>query len=154
RAVASRGPTTAEPSTAESSTADAVRQGAVMSQVKPSELYTAARLADALVYAVGVAGVVGGGLLFQQDRLGLALVAWALTFCVGAGLRLVAWATKGVAQMLQRSDTIIEELARLSDEQRRATPSSEPGAQGPSSQRSFPPGERPRDPYQRWGGWH
>lgn len=121
-----------------------------MSQVKPSELYTAARLADALVYVVGVAGVVGGGLLFQQDRLGLALVAWALTFCVGAGLRLVAWSTKGVAQMLQRSDTIIEELARLSHEQHQTAPPAE-GHQRPSGSGASP---RRADPYERWGGWH
>lgn len=122
-----------------------------MADVKPTELYTAARLADALVYAVGVAGVVGGGLLFQQEQLGLALVAWALTFCVGAGLRLVAWTTKGVAQMLQRTDQLVEEVSRLSDEQRRTPPpppsESDQGSQ--SSRRRGPP-----DPYQRWGGWH
>lgn len=125
-----------------------------MSQVKPSELYTAARLTDALVYVVGVAGVVGGGLLFQQDRLGLALVAWALTFCVGAGLRLLSWATKGVAQMLQRTDTVIEELGRLSHDQRQAASGrGEPRSQGSGSPPSAPSERRP-DPYERWGGWH
>lgn len=123
-----------------------------MAEVKPSELYTAARIADALVYAVGVAGVVGGGLLFQQEQLGLALVAWALTFCVGAGLRLVAWTTKGVAQMLRRTDHLVEEVARLSHEQRQAPPSSPLSDDAPQGQprRSG----STRDPYQRWGGWH
>lgn len=126
-----------------------------MSQVKPSELYTAARLTDALVYVVGVAGVIGGGLLFQQDRIGLALVAWALTFCVGAGLRLLAWTTKGVAQMLQRTDTVIEEVGRLSYEQRQtASPApGDPRSQGSSSSPRAPSERRP-DPYERWGGWH
>lgn len=120
-----------------------------MSEVKPSELYTAARVSDALVYAVGVAGVVGGGLLFQQEQLGLALVAWAMTFCVAAGLRLLAWTTKGVAQMLQRSDRLIEEVGHLAHEQRQSPPASGRGEAPPASPRGGPP-----DPYERWGGWH
>lgn len=121
-----------------------------MTEVKPSELYTAARISDALVYAVGVAGVVGGGLLFQQDQLGLALVAWAMTFCVAAGLRLLAWTTKGVAQMLQRSDRLIEEMGHLAREQRQGPPASAGGeAPSPSPRR-----DGPSDPYERWGGWH
>jgi hypothetical protein len=120
-----------------------------MAEVKPSELYTAARVADALVYAVGVAGVVGGGLLFQQDELGFALVAWALTFCVGAVLRLVAWTTKGMAQMLRRTDHLVEEVARLSHEQRQAPASPPLTDEGSQPRRRSAP-----DPYQRWGGWH
>lgn len=120
-----------------------------MAEVKPSELHTAARISDALVYAVGVAGVVGGGLLFQDEQLGLALVAWAVTFCVAAGLRLLAWMTKGVAQMLQRSDRLIEEVGHLSREQRHTPPETSHERTQPSSERRGPP-----DPYQRWGGWH
>lgn len=120
-----------------------------MAEVKPSELYTAARISDALVYAVGVGGVVGGGLLFQDEQLGLALVAWAVTFCVAAGLRLLAWMTKGVAQMLQRSDRIIEEVGHLSREQRHTPPETSREQAQPPSQRRGPP-----DPYERWGGWH
>lgn len=120
-----------------------------MTEVKPSELYTAARISDALVYAVGVAGVVGGGLLFQGGQLGLALVAWAMTFCVAAGLRLLAWMAKGVAQMLQRSDRLIEEVDHLAREQRQSPPDPSGGQQTPPSPRRGPP-----DPYERWSGWH
>lgn len=117
-----------------------------MNQVKPSELYTAARIADALVYAVGVAGAVAGGLLYtQQDALGFTLVAWVLTFCVGAGLRLVAWSTKGVAQLLERTDRLLDEVGHLARSQ-----AQEPQAPPPPGQS----GRRPPDPYERWGGWH
>lgn len=119
-----------------------------MTEVKPSELYTAARISDALVYAVGVAGVVGGGLLFQDEQLGLALVAWAMTFCVAAGLRLLAWMTKGVAQMLQRSDRLIEEVGHLSREQRQAPSTPDQGDSSPQAS----PRRGPSDPYERWGG--
>lgn len=125
-----------------------------MDQVKPSELYTAARIADALVYAAGVAGVVAGGLLYvQTGELGFTLVAWVLTFCVGAGLRLIAWSTKGVAQLLERTETLIEEVAHLARSERQA-PAAPPASREP---RSGEPGSgepRPRDPYERWGGWH
>ncbi len=113
------------------------------SGIKPSELYTAARIADALVYAVGIAGVVAGALLFQEGYPGFTLVAWALTFGVGAGLRLIAWSAKGVAQLLERTEALVEELGGL---QRRLA----------SAERSSPPPQvdPDRDPYRRWGGHH
>jgi hypothetical protein len=49
-----------------------------MDPVKPRELVTAARVADALVYAAGVAGIVAGAMLFRDDQVGFAVVAWAL----------------------------------------------------------------------------
>jgi len=113
------------------------------SAVKPSELYTAARIADALVYAAGIAGVVAGGLLFQEGYPGFTLVAWALTFCVGAGLRLIAWSAKGVAQLLERTDALVDEVGHL---QRRLAQSGPPSA----PQQVDPD----RDPYRRWGGFH
>jgi hypothetical protein len=112
-----------------------------MEHVRPSQLRTAARVADALVYAVGVAGVVAGGLLWRDGDVAFAVVAWAVTFVAGAGLRLAAWLTRGVAQLLDRSERISDELAALRADhvvaERRA-----PEAVDPYS----------RD---RWGsGWH
>lgn len=111
-----------------------------MERVKPSELTTAARVADALVYAAGVAGVVAGGLLFRQGETGFAAVAWCLTFIAGAGLRLASAATRALAQLLIRTEELADDIAAL----RRAQP--------PAS--AADPPTTP-DPYRRWGDrWH
>ena len=108
-----------------------------MDSVKPSELRTAARIADALVYAAGVAGIVAGALLFTSGQVPFAVIAWILTFVAGAVLRLVAWGTRALADLLLRSDRIERSLDDL-----RADRVAETGASR---------GERP-DPYGRWGG--
>lgn len=113
-----------------------------MDRVRPRELQVAARIADALVYAVGAAGVLAGGLLFREDGLGFAVVAWALTFVGGAALRLAAWAARALAELLVRSERIESDLAALLRDRGAAPP---------------PPRERedaPPDPYRRWGGFH
>lgn len=74
-----------------------------MERGSASQLRTGARIADALVYAAGVAGVIAGGLLLQRGDIGFAVVAWSLTFVAGAGLRLVAWIARGVAELLVRN---------------------------------------------------
>ena len=79
-----------------------------METVTGAQLRTAARVADALVYTVGVAGVVAGGLLLRRDDLGFAIVAWGLTFVAGAGLRLLAWIARGVAELLVRQSRLAE----------------------------------------------
>lgn len=112
-----------------------------MERVKPQELLTAARIADALVYAAGVAGVIAGGLLFREGETAFAFVAWVVTFIAGAGLRLAAWASRALAELLQRSARVEEDLARLLAQGRAADPPA-PGSE-----------DRP-DPYRRWGGWH
>jgi hypothetical protein len=84
-----------------------------MEPVQPRELATGARVAEALVYAVGVAGVLAGGLLFQQDQIGFAIVALALTFVAGVALRLAAWAARALAILLIRTERMDEELTRL-----------------------------------------
>jgi hypothetical protein len=111
-----------------------------MDAVKPRELYAAARLADALVYGAGVAGVIAGGLLFRDGNAGFAVVAWALTFVAGAALRLAAWGARALADLLLRSERIEAELARLAREQPRHPSGDDARA--------------PVDPYRRWGGWH
>ncbi|MBA2529562.1 MAG: hypothetical protein H0V19_06300 [Euzebyales bacterium] len=111
-----------------------------MEPVRPSQLVVSARVADALVYAVGIAGVVAGGLLLRRGEMGFAIVAWSLTFVAGAGLRLAAWLARGVAELLARQSRMEDDLAAL----RRADLDSPPG-----------PAEGPPDPYRRWGpGWH
>lgn len=118
------------------------RSGSVagMEPVKPRELVTAARVADALVYAAGVAGIVAGGLLFRDDQAGFAVVAWALAFVAGAALRLAAWCARALAQLLLRTERLIEDVAALREQ--RPPPA------------VSPPEELPPDPYRRWGGWH
>lgn len=97
----------------------------------------AARVADALVYVAGVAGIAAGGLLFRDGESAFALVAWILTFAAGAALRLSAWAAKALAQLLVASERIEADLAILRREQAADLPA---------------PGD---DPYgRRWGGWH
>lgn len=113
-----------------------------MEQTRLRELRLAARIADALVYAVGGAGVLAGGLLFRDDALGFAVVAWALTFVAGAGLRLAAWAARALAELLERSRRMEADLAALLRD--RAV---EPRA-GDEREGSTP------DPYRRWGGFH
>lgn len=84
-----------------------------MDSVKPRELATAARVADGLVYVAGVAGVVAGAVLFREDNVAFAMVAWVLTFVAGAVLRLAAWSARGVAQLLERSERIERDVATL-----------------------------------------
>lgn len=113
-------------------------------QVRPHELIVAARVADGLVYAVGGAGVLAGGLLFRDGGIGFALVAWALTFVAGAGLRLASWATRALAQLLMRSQRMEEDLAVLLRDRTAADPPT------PAPGRA----DAPPDPYRRWGGFH
>lgn len=82
-----------------------------MEPIRPLQLHTAARIADALVWAAGLAGVVAGALLYRAGDLGFAIVAWVLTFVAGAALRLASWATKALAELLVRTERIEEELA-------------------------------------------
>lgn len=116
-----------------------------MERVKPTELITAARVADALVYAAGIAGIVAGGLLFRDDQPGFAVVAWALAFVAGAALRLASWCAKALAQLLVSADRLAEDVAELRRDGVGREPSAAPETKGE-------PGVP--DPYRRWGGWH
>lgn len=108
-----------------------------MDTVKPRELLTAARIADALVYVVGIAGVVAGGLLYRSGDVAFAVVAWVLTFVAGAALRLASWVARGVAQLLIDTTALREEVRAD-----RAHPAPNPTV-----------GRDVADPYGRWG-WH
>ena len=116
-----------------------------MEHVKTRELLVAARVAEALVYAAGIAGVVAGGLLFRGGDEAFAVVAWLLTFVAGAALRLAAWAARALAELLERIRSMENDLARMAAQPRENR--SEP--RGPDQAPDSPP-----DPYRRWGGWH
>jgi hypothetical protein len=102
-------------------------------RVSLRELAIATRTADALVYTVGISGVVAGGLLLRDGLIGFAIVAWVLTFVAGATLRLISAITRGIAD-------IKSELERPPDR----LPDPAPPAAA----------NEPPDPYRRWGGWH
>ncbi len=103
-----------------------------MERVTLRELATATRIADALVYTVGVAGVIAGGLLLRGGSIGFAIVAWTLTFVAGAALRLLSAVTRGIADIKSELDRPPEPSPHV--------PPRDPDA--------------PPDPYGRWGGWH
>lgn len=106
-----------------------------MERVTRRELTLASRTADALVYTVGIAGVVAGGLFLRGGSTGFALVAFALTFVAGAALRLLSVITRGIA-----------DIKRQLDAQRDRETLPPPLPQ--------PDPDAPPDPYRRWGGWH
>jgi hypothetical protein len=95
-----------------------------MSPATSIQLKTAARVADGLVYVVGIAGVIAGGLLLRREDLGFAIVAWSLTFVAGAGLRLAASIARGMAELLVRQAHLDDAMSDLRAdkvaEQRRA----------------------------------
>ena len=84
-----------------------------MTPTTSTYLTAAARVADALIYTVGIAGVVAGGLLLRRGDLGFAIVAWGLTFVAGAALRLAALTARGVAELLVRQGRMQEDLNDL-----------------------------------------
>jgi hypothetical protein len=102
-------------------------------RVSLRELAIATRTADALVYTVGICGVVAGGLLLRDGALGFAVVAWVLTFVAGATLRLISAITRGIADLKST-------LERPDDPPPQPTP--------PSAT------DDPPYPYRRWSGWH
>lgn len=111
-------------------------------RIRPRELDTAARITEGLVYAVAIAGVAAGALLYRDGQLGFAVVAWVMTFAAGTVLRLAAWGARALAELLDRTRSLEEDLARS-----RAREANASHEKPDSSQ-------RPADPYRRWGGWH
>lgn len=112
-----------------------------MAGVTPRELTVAARVADGLVYACGLAGVVAGGLLFREGQTSWAVIAWTLTFVAGAGLRLAAAVTRAIAEVLARQTAIEQELRTLR------------GGDLDQGQRHVP-GQAPQPRRSPWSGWH
>lgn len=112
-----------------------------MAGVTPRELNVAARVADGLVYACGLAGVVAGGLLLREGQTSWAVIAWTLTFVAGAGLRLAAAVTRAIAEVLARQTAIEQELRTLR------------GGDLDLGQRHVP-GQAPQPRRSPWSGWH
>lgn len=111
-------------------------------RIRPRELDTAARITEGLVYAVAIAGVVAGALLYREGQLGFAVVAWVMTFAAGTVLRLAAWGARALAELLVRTRSLEEDLARFRADQAGSPQTRPEGGKGPP------------DPYRRWGGWH
>lgn len=84
-----------------------------MEPVKTRELIVASRIADALVYAAGIAGVAAGGLLFRDGEPAFAVVAWVVTFIAGAVLRLASWVARALGELLDRTKRMEDDIARL-----------------------------------------
>lgn len=102
---------------------------------REKELQVGARTAEALVYVAGLAGVAAGGLLLRADRPVEAVVVWALTFCAGAALRLLATMSRAVAEILARTKAVGDRIDRI-----------DAGTTAPSP--------APRHPDDRWGRLH
>lgn len=77
----------------------------------PKDLHGAARVAQVLAYAAGLAGVIAGGLLYNEGELGFAVVAWVLTFATGAMLVIAAFLARGMAALLGRIARIEQDVA-------------------------------------------
>lgn len=55
-----------------------------------------------LAYAAGLAGVVAGGILYQQGEVPFAVAIWVLTFAVGALLMIAGFLLQAMTVVLAR----------------------------------------------------
>lgn len=78
----------------------------------PKDLRGAAAVARSLAYAAGLAGVVAGGIVYQQGELPFAIAIWILTFAVGALLMIAGFLLQAMTSLLARV-TAIEQDVRL-----------------------------------------
>lgn len=79
----------------------------------PKDLRGAAAVAQTLAYAVGLAGVVAGGLLFGDGETAFAVIVWVVTFAAGALLMIAAFLTRAIAALLGRIARIESDVAVL-----------------------------------------
>lgn len=68
----------------------------------PKDLRGAAAVARTLAYAVGVAGVVAGGVVYQQDDVPMAVAIWVVTFAVGALMMIAGFLLQAMTSMMAR----------------------------------------------------
>lgn len=79
----------------------------------PKDLRGAAAVARTLAYASGLAGVVAGGILYQQGEVPFAVAIWVLTFAVGALLMIAAFLLQAMTSLLARVTAIESDLRVL-----------------------------------------
>jgi hypothetical protein len=79
----------------------------------PKDLRGAAAVARTLAYASGLAGVVAGGLLYQQGEVPFAVAIWILTFAVGALLMIAAFLLQAMTTLLGRIAAMEQDLRVL-----------------------------------------
>lgn len=79
----------------------------------PKDLRGAAAVARTLAYAAGLAGVVAGGILYQQGEVPFAVAIWVLTFAVGALLMIAAFLLQAMTSLLARVAAIESDLRVL-----------------------------------------
>ena len=68
----------------------------------PKDLRGAAAVARTLAYAAGLAGVVAGGIVYQQGEVPFAIAIWVLTFAVGALLMIAGFLLQAMTAILAR----------------------------------------------------
>lgn len=66
----------------------------------PKDLNGAAAVAQTLAYVGGLAGIVAGTILYLDEELALAVVAWILTFAIGAMLMIASFLVRAMAALL------------------------------------------------------
>ncbi len=79
----------------------------------PKDLRGAAAVARTLAYAVGLAGIVAGAVVYQQDEVPIAVAVWMVTFAVGALLMIAAFLLQAMTSVLARMAAIESDLRVL-----------------------------------------
>jgi hypothetical protein len=97
----------------------------------PKDLRGAAAVARTLAYAAGVAGVVVGAILYQQDEVPFAVAIWVLTFAVGALLMIAAFLLQAMTSLLARMAAMESDIRAIL------------ARQGPGNGVASPPGGDP-----------
>ena len=66
-----------------------------------------------LAYAAGLAGVVAGGILYQQGEVPFAVAIWVLTFAVGALLMIAGFLLQAMTVILARLAAMEQDVRLL-----------------------------------------
>lgn len=107
------------------------RKGAVLTPAPdPKDLRGAAAVARTLAYAAGLAGVVAGGILYQQGEVPFAVAIWVLTFAVGALLMIAAFLLQAMTVLLARVAAMEQDLRVLVGREQRPVERSGPDTWG------------------------
>jgi sulfite exporter TauE/SafE len=70
-------------------------------------------VARTLAYAAGLAGVVAGGVVYQQGEVPFAVAIWILTFAVGALLMIAGFLLQAMTAVMARLAAIEGDLRVL-----------------------------------------